>query len=461
MYGCAVGGMLKLDLPMEEKGDATPTAGWLVTPSLRLVREIGHGGMGNVWMADHLALKTQVAVKFLSERSESMPDAVERFSKEATAAATIKSQHVVQVFDHGFSNGKPYIVMELLEGEDLGQRLSREKRLPAADVLQIVRQAAKALERAHASGIIHRDIKPANVFLVSGQDELFVKLLDFGLAKHSTELSDVMTGSHVVFGTPHYLSPEQAERARAATPKSDLWSLAVVAYECLTGHRPFTSDSLMGLCIALHEARFERATLVCPDLPSSIDAWFLRAFQPAPEDRFASASELVSSLATALAATEPRTTIHGVPAAPASVPALTTTTALGDPKGAQRPRSKRRVAGAFGIAALLGLTAFVGSRLLFGAAADTDRAQSATHVALEPHAVASNAPLIVLGPAVTSLAAPVAAPIASGPPAAPTAARVADKAAVSRPGTVAAPLRSAVAGAPASSNDAPFLTPKY
>jgi serine/threonine-protein kinase len=276
-------------------------AGREITPSLRLVREIGKGGMGSVWIADHLALRTQVAVKFLSEKWEQSPQAVARFSAEAAAAARVRSPHVAQVFDHGFSDGVPYIVMELLEGEDLAARLAREGRLPAREVLAIARHVGKALEKAHAQGIIHRDIKPANIFLVAGMGETFVKVLDFGLAKHTDGGPGGMTESLAVFGTPHYVSPEQAESARGAGPQSDLWSLAVVVFECLTGVRPFQADSLMGLCIALYESRFPPATSLCAELPAAMDAWCERAFQREPQRRFAGASELVSALAGALA----------------------------------------------------------------------------------------------------------------------------------------------------------------
>jgi serine/threonine-protein kinase len=256
--------------------------------------------MGRVWVADHRTLKIQVAVKFLGERAEGVPEAVARFSVEAEAAARIKSPHVVQVFDHGVSDGTPYIVMELLEGEDLARRLGRERRLRTSEVVAVVRQIGKALAKAHAAGVVHRDIKPANVFLVSGMGEIFVKVLDFGLAKHGEGLGG-MTGSAAIFGTAHYVSPEQAESARAATPRSDLWSVAVIAYECLTGTRPFEASSLLALCRAIDEGRYAPPSSLCPELPAAVDEWFARAFQRDPADRFASASELATTFAEALA----------------------------------------------------------------------------------------------------------------------------------------------------------------
>ncbi len=256
--------------------------------------------MGQVWAADHLSLRTQVAVKLLDERSASVPEAIARFSAEAAAAARIHSPHVVQVFDHGVADGAPYIVMELLDGEDLGQRLARDGPLPLAEAAEVIVQVCKALEKAHALGVVHRDIKPSNVFLVSGLDGIFVKVLDFGLAKYDDEGLGQLTDSHKVFGTPHYLSPEQAQSARDATAQSDLWSVAVVAYECLTRTRPFDATSLMGLCLALNTGRFAPPSSVRADLPAALDAWFTRAFQRAPSMRFASARELAATFANAL-----------------------------------------------------------------------------------------------------------------------------------------------------------------
>jgi serine/threonine-protein kinase len=261
--------------------------------------------MGSVWVADHLTLHTEVAVKFLAERAQRVPEAISRFSAEAAAAARIKSPHVVQVFDHGVSDGTPYIVMELLEGEDLAQRLARDRRLSPAETVAVIGQVCKALEKAHALGVIHRDIKPANLFLASGMGDTFVKVLDFGLAKNALEMAGGMTGSGAIFGTPHYISPEQAESARAVTAQSDLWSVAVVAYECLTGSRPFDADSLMGLCVALNEGRFKPPTTVCPELPLAADAWFKRAFELEPAQRFASATELAASFAALLSDIRP------------------------------------------------------------------------------------------------------------------------------------------------------------
>jgi serine/threonine-protein kinase len=393
---------------------ATLAAGQHVTPTLRLAGELGQGGMGCVWTADHLTLKTQVAVKFLAEHSASNPDAVARFSAEAAAAARIRSPHVVQVFDHGVSDGTPYIVMELLEGEDLARRLARDGRVPPAETAVVIGQLCKALGRAHAMGIVHRDVKPANVFLVSGIGETFVKVLDFGLAKHAGggPMSE-MTGSGTVFGTPHYVSPEQAESAREASPQSDLWSVAVVAYECLTGKRPFAGDNLMALCIALHEGRYVKPTSHCPELPEAVDAWFERAFQHDPSERFASASELATTLADVLAGVPAITTpLDGSPAAASNTRA---TWSRGTSRRRTRTASARSWAWPVAVAAvaitgLLVVQRLVASRAV--AVAQQPLAPSTVAVAAEPPSREVR-PAMDPAPAASSPAAEPAQPTAA------------------------------------------------
>src|SRR5258708_23979812 len=157
----------------------------LVTSNVRLVRPLGQGGMGSVWVAEHLSLKTHVVVKVMARELADSKEALARFSREAAAASQVKSPHVVQTFDHGVrDDGRPYIVMELLEGRDLDQHLTDRGKLAPAEVVAIVGQLARALSKAHERGLVHRDVKPSNVFFLdAGGGELFVKLLDFGIAK--------------------------------------------------------------------------------------------------------------------------------------------------------------------------------------------------------------------------------------------------------------------------------------
>ncbi len=279
--------------------------GTFVTDNLRLVELLGEGGMGCVWVADHLTLRTKVAVKFIAaELIAQSPELVPRFTREATAAAQIKSPHVVQTFDHGvMTDGSPYIVMELLEGEDLGQKLDREKKMPLAHVEIVISQVAKALNKAHAAGIIHRDIKPDNIFLVSHDDdeEPFVKVLDFGVAKHTAAQShSIVTATGAMVGTPAYMSPEQILTGKSVDVRSDIWSMGVVAYHALIGDIPFEGETLGALCVSISKAAVTPPSAVDPSIPASVDAWMARALARQPEDRFQSAKELAESFRAAI-----------------------------------------------------------------------------------------------------------------------------------------------------------------
>jgi serine/threonine-protein kinase len=291
----------------------------MVTPSVRLERLLGEGGMGSVWLADHTTLHTRVVVKFISADHVTNADALTRFSREAAAASQVKSPHVVQTLDHGVTaDNLPYIVMEHLEGEDLENHLAKNRVLRAKDVLELVGQLCKALEKAHAAGIVHRDIKPSNIFLCdAGDGGLFVKLLDFGIAKGGRlPALDGGTKTGSMMGSPYYMSPEQVVGSKEVDFRSDLWSVGVVAFECLSGRRPFEAETLGGLAIKIHTEDLPRASSLNPALTPAIDRWFERACARAPESRFASARELSEQLAAAVGG-DGRTIVSLVPA-PAS-----------------------------------------------------------------------------------------------------------------------------------------------
>jgi serine/threonine-protein kinase len=274
-------------------------AGLSVTDSIRLVRKLGEGGMGSVWVADHLALHTQVAVKFMTAELAHSPHAAARFQREARAAAQIKSPHVVQVFDHGLLERRvPYIVMELLEGESLASFIERHGTLSAQLTSQIVAQTCKALAKAHAGGVIHRDIKPDNVFLVDSDGEVFVKLLDFGIAKRLHENAN-MTSTGAVIGTLHYMSPEQLLGSKTIDARTDLWALGVVAYECLTGTVPFQGAAFGAIALAVmhDELALPHARLGIGS--PALDAWLARVLSKAPAGRFATARETAEAFAVA------------------------------------------------------------------------------------------------------------------------------------------------------------------
>jgi eukaryotic-like serine/threonine-protein kinase len=224
------------------------------------------------------------------------PSLVTRFSREAHAAAQIRSPHVVQIFDHGVTlEGVPYIVMELLDGESLQKRLKRSGPIDPATTSQIISQTCKALTRAHQLGVVHRDIKPANIFLTDSDGEIFVKLLDFGVAKlESLDLS--MTRTNEKVGTPFYMSPEQLISAKHFDFRADLWSVGIVAYHAVVGRVPFKASTFGDLCLAVSRGVFTPASEARPGLPAALDAWFRRALAKSPEGRFESARQAAEEL---------------------------------------------------------------------------------------------------------------------------------------------------------------------
>jgi serine/threonine protein kinase len=267
----------------------------------RLVRPLGRGGLGAVWHAEHLALHSPVAVKLLDRVTAEDGDALQRFLREARAAAALRSPHVVQILDYGVDDQTPYIVMELLEGESLAERLDRDKRLGLEHTARVVKHVARAISRAHDAGIIHRDLKPANIFLVRNDDEELVKVLDFGVAKATTVAlgKSVVVGATpagALLGTPHYMSPEQAQGVRGLDHRTDIWSLGVIAYECLLGDVPFASQSL-GTLLAAICSRPLPVPSSAGSVPAGFDDWFARACARKPSERFASAKELSAAFA--------------------------------------------------------------------------------------------------------------------------------------------------------------------
>ena len=247
--------------------------------------------MGEVYRATDTALERPVAVKLLSERYTEEPEARARFQREAHAAARLSSnRNIVTVFDVGEHHGRPLIVMEYLDGGSVLDRLREGGRVPREQALDWLEQTADALDRAHASGIVHRDVKPANL-LLDGEDNVHVS--DFGIASASG--LDTLTLPGTVLGTAGYLSPEQA-RGEPATPASDRYSLGVVAFELLTGRRPFAADTPTTEAFAHLNADVPTATSFDPALPPAVDDVFRRALAKDPESRPETTRELVAQL---------------------------------------------------------------------------------------------------------------------------------------------------------------------
>ncbi len=263
-------------------------------------RVLAAGGMGVVVVAEHVDLHRRVALKFL-HRGAQGHGAIERFLREARAAAQLESVHVARTLDTGkLDDGSPYIVMELLEGRDLEEELRSRAALALEDVALYLLHACDALAEAHRLGIVHRDLKPSNLFLTKGPDGApRVKVLDFGISKLAP-LGDgggALTSAESVFGSPAYMSPEQMRSARDVDERADIWSLGVVLYELLTGRLPFEGRSAVeiALCVAQKEPPALRG--LRPELPEGVDAIVTRCLAKDARDRFADVAELARALA--------------------------------------------------------------------------------------------------------------------------------------------------------------------
>ena len=271
----------------------------MVNANVRLIELLGKGGMGSVWLADHLGLEARVAVKFIAPELVGLdPSLRERFKREASICARLRSIHVVQTFDVGeMADGSPYITMEMLEGNNLTDRVEAKGTMSVPEVGKVVQQVCKVLHRAHVLGIIHRDIKPDNIFLTSDSDyDLFVKVLDFGIAKQTRVGKKDVTKTGAIVGTPEFMSPEQAIGSKSLDHRSDLFSLGVVAFYALTGELPFDLDGDEPLWIQASRGSHIPATRLRPDLFDEIDDWFERALQGKPEHRYQSARDMANAL---------------------------------------------------------------------------------------------------------------------------------------------------------------------
>ena len=280
--------------------------GAVIANRFRLVRQLGRGGMGEVWAAQHTSLDIPCAVKFIHAESADKPEVRQRFEREAKASAQLRTPNVVQILDYGIWEKTPYIAMEYLDGEPLSARLKRRGRLDAHETFHVIRGIGKGLGKAHQAGIVHRDLKPENVFLVPDDGSEIVKVLDFGVAKETTAL-DSNTRTGALLGTPYFMSPEQAQGTKAIDHRADLWSLAVVAFRCLTGELPFKSHALGDLLIKIVTHPIPVPSHVYSGVPEGFDHWWARAADRDPARRFQSAKELVESLGLALNVSMPST----------------------------------------------------------------------------------------------------------------------------------------------------------
>ena len=397
--------------------------------SHQLLHQIGAGGMGTVWLAEHTTIGRRVAIKLLHHEYSLRPEMVTRFFNEARSAAAIADPGIVQIFDFGqHTDGRVYIVMELLEGEPLDRRLARLTRLPVSDALRIARQVASSLGAAHARGIVHRDLKPENIFMqldneVPGGER--TKLLDFGIAKLlGDDAVTRMTSTSTIMGTPVFMSPEQCRGAGHVDTRSDIYSLGCVLFALITGRPPFEARGA-GEIIVLHcTEEAPKASSRTSGVPAAVDKLIARCLEKDPEDRFQNGAELAKEIAAVVGAAAPqiekvpRKTPKELPA----IPSVTTTTLSGASAAIQAVRPPRNHlaigATAAGVVVLAILIAVMATR------SDSSDATPGAPPASAPQAkasVAKESPAKTATAPTKPAAAPTQPPPRTSPPTDPVA----------------------------------------
>jgi hypothetical protein len=323
----------------------------------RVLRRIGEGGMGAVWLAEHAMLGRRAAVKVLHSEYSNSSEIVTRFFNEARAATAIPDPGIVQIFDFGqHLDGSAYIVMELLDGEPLDRRLARYGALGLKDALRIMRQVASTLGAAHSGGIVHRDLKPENVFIVRDPEVPGgerAKVLDFGIAKLVGEHGGIKTKTQAVMGTPTYMSPEQCRGAGQVDHRSDVYAMGCMLFALLTGRPPFDAEGV-GEIIAMHLREPPPApSSLRPGVSAAVDQLVLRCLAKDPAQRFAHGGELAAAIGSLLTLVSQDAALGPSMAfAVASIP-----TTLSSAAGESGPTKRRRVAPAVALGAVVACSA--------------------------------------------------------------------------------------------------------
>jgi serine/threonine-protein kinase len=273
----------------------------------QLLSKLGSGGMGDVFLAEHVLMKRPCALKLIHSEAAANPTALARFEREVKTTAGLTHPHTIEIFDYGHTDdGTFYYVMEYLPGLSLDQLLAEYGPLPPGRVIYLLRQACSALAEAHAAGLVHRDLKPGNIY-ISERGGLcdFVKVLDFGLVKlvHQPTAAQ-LTADHVVSGTPYYMAPEQALGHRDLDGRSDLYAVGAIAYHMLCGRPPFVDDNPMAVMIAHAHHEIPPLSRERSDIPDDLQQVVMRCLEKSPTDRYADAKELEQALAACSSAGE-------------------------------------------------------------------------------------------------------------------------------------------------------------
>ena len=365
-----------------DPANAAPVkAGDILDGKYQIERILGLGGMGVVVAARHLQLEQRVAIKFVLPGAIFNAEAMQRFAREARAAVKLRSEHVARVLDVGtMQQGMPYMVMEYLEGRDLGDLIENQGPLRPTDAADFVLQACEAIAEAHASGIIHRDLKPRNLFVTHAVDgKPLVKVLDFGISKQTAMGSSAgdlsLTSTTTVMGSPNYMSPEQLRSAKTVDARTDIWAIGVIIYELLTGAVPFVAETVTQLTAMVLQDPPRPLEELRKDLPPGLSRVVARCLEKDPAKRYGSVAELAQELepfgskkgvATRIAQVS-ASKLGGAPAALSSGrPAVTggTSVAWGDTELIPPPRRRMMLilGGALGVVVLVAAGFGIGIR---------------------------------------------------------------------------------------------------
>jgi serine/threonine-protein kinase len=408
---------------------AKPRDGRIIGDRYRLGPEIGRGGMATIHQATDLRLDRSVAVKLLRSEASRDADLANRFRREALAATVLRHPNIVACLDTGTDQDQPYLVMDLIDGEDLAHRLKRGGRLPPNVAARIGLDVARALGVAHVRGIVHRDVKPGNILLATDGRAM---VTDFGIARLAADAEAAKPGT--TLGSVHYFSPEQA-RGATTTPASDVYCLGLVLFEALTGTRAFSGETTDAIALARVGAAAPSPKAIRPEVPSDLDAVVRRALAPDPADRYANGNAIAAALEAVVQAIDdasPTTVVstpRAVVEAPRAARGTTAERARARPRAAGKSRAEatgaRRAAPSGVAVALLALLGIAGGAMIV-AAIPGDGVQPVASVRPSEAAVPTPTPEPTPSPTPSPSPTPEPTPTPSPAPTALPAGEVAD-----------------------------------